>query len=78
VNIARFSISTNKPQTVVLRARNVNDYTDVMFEDRISLAEGQNEIEYPIFGFPVVPAFVVELVPEDMTKTILDFYEVLP
>lgn len=78
VNLARLSISTNKPQTVVLRARNVNDYTDVMFEDRISLAEGQNVVEYPIFGFPAVPAMVIELVPEDGAKTILDRYEVLP
>jgi len=78
VNLARFSITTDKPQTITIRARNVNDYTDIMFEDKISLAEGQNLIEYPIFGFPAVPAFVVELAPEDGTKTILDWYEVIP
>ena len=78
VNLARFSITTDKPQTVVLRARNINDYTDVMFEDKISLAEGQNLVEYPIFGFPAVPAMVIELAPEDGTKTILDWYEVIP
>ena len=78
VNIARFSISTNRAQTIIFRARNINDYTDVMFEDRIGLAEGQNVVELPIFGFPVVPAFVVEIQPEDGTKTILDDYEVMP
>ena len=80
VNIAEFSISTNKPQTVVLRARNVDDYRDVLFEDKdsITLREGQNVIQYPIFGFPVVPAMVIELAPEDNTKTILDYWTVTP
>jgi len=78
VNIARFSITTDRPQTITIRARNVNDYTDVMFEDRIQLGEGRNEVELPIFGFPVVPAMVIEMVPEDGTKTILDWYEVIP
>jgi len=78
VNIARFSITTDKPQTVVLRARNINDYTDVMFEEKIQLSGGRNEVELPIFGFPVVPAMVIEIQPEDMTKTILDRYEVIP
>ncbi|RLG86311.1 MAG: hypothetical protein DRO39_03500 [Thermoprotei archaeon] len=78
VNIARFSITTDRPQTITIRARNVNDYTDVMFEDRIQLGEGRNEVELPIFGFPVVPAMVIEIQPEDGAKTILDWYEVIP
>jgi len=78
VNIAEFSISTNKPQTVVLRARSVDDYRDVLFEDKITLQKGQNVIQYPIFGFPVVPTMVIELAPEDQTNTILDYWTVYP
>lgn len=78
VNIAEFSISTDRPQTVVVRARSVDDYRDVLFEDKITLKEGQNVIQYPIFGFPVVPTMVIELQPEDNTKTILDYWTVYP
>jgi len=35
-------------------------------------------VELPIFGFPAVPAMVIEIQPEDNTKTILDYYEVIP
>jgi len=78
VNLAEFSISTDRPQTVVLRARNVDDYRDVLFEDKITLQKGQNVIQYSIFGFPVVPAMVVELQPENQTKTILDYWTAYP
>jgi len=78
VNIAEFSISTDKPQTLTLRARSVDDYRDVLFEDRITLQKGQNVIQCPIFGFPVVPVMVMELQPEDNTSTILDYWTVYP
>ena len=78
VNLAEFSISTDKPQTVVLRARNVDDYRDVLFEDKIKLQKGQNIVYSPIFGFPVVPAMVIELQPEDNTSTILDYWTAYP
>jgi len=78
VNLAEFSITTDKPQTVVLRARSVDDYRDVLFEEKISLNKGQNIIDYPLFGFPVVPTMVIELQPANNTKTILDYWAVYP
>jgi len=77
-NIAEFSVSTNKPQAVVLRARNVDDYRDVLFEDKVTLQKGQNVIDYPVFGFPVVPVMVIELAPENQTNTILDYWTAYP
>jgi len=78
VNLAQFSVSTDRPQVVTLRGRSINDYRDVLFENRISLAEGQNAVDLPIFGFPVVPAMVIEMQPEDGAKTVLDYWSVIP
>jgi len=78
VNLADFSITTNKAQNVVIRGRNVDDYTDVLFEDTLSLSEGQNQIQYPLFGFPAVPPMVIELQPENDTNTVLDYWSVYP
>lgn len=78
VNLAEFSISTNKPQAVIIRGRNVDDYRDVLFEDKIELAQGQNVILFPFFGFPAVPPMVIELQPADQTSTILDYWSAYP
>jgi len=78
VNLVEFSVSTDVQQKIVVRGRSVDDYRDVLFEDKIDLSRGQNVIEYPLFGFPVVPTMVIEIQPEDNTRTILDYWNVYP
>lgn len=78
VNLVEFSISSNKPQKVIIKGRSTDDYTDVLFEDKVDVSEGQNVIQYPLYGFPVVPTMVIELQPENNTQTVLDYWEVYP
>ena len=76
--ILRVGMTTDKHQTVVLRGRSAGDYTRVVFEESISVDGGENEFILSVFGFPIVPQFVLELQPEDRTTSALNYLEVFP
>jgi len=78
VNIITMRISSNKPQTISIKGRNVDDYTEVISEMSVNVPEGESESTVVIYGFPVVPPMVIEMQPENMTKTILKSWSVIP
>jgi len=78
VNMVTMRVCSDKPQTISIRGRSVDDYRDVILEQNISVPEGESEVSFYIFGFPVVPVMAVEMQPEDGTKTVLRKWEVLP
>ena len=76
-NFVTMGISTDKAQTMKVKYREPSDYTQEITSLDIDLREGRNEVSYTLFMLFYVPTMVVELIPEDMTSTILDSYSVL-
>jgi len=74
----RTNLTSDKPQTLVLRGRSSSDYTNVAFEETVDVDAGENEFIMNVFGFPFVPSFVLEVQPEDRTSTTLNKLEVFP
>lgn len=75
-NFVAMDISTDKAQTMKVKYREPSDYTQEITTVDVDLQEGRNEVSYTLFLLPYVPTMVVELIPEDMTGTILDSYSV--
>ena len=75
----RIGLTSNKPQALALTGRGTKgSFQDVLFEDKFDIEAGESEVVYTVAGFPVAPAFTLELQPEDKTETVLDYLEVLP
>jgi len=74
----RIVLSSDRSQTVVLRGRSPSDYTQALFEEKVDIGSGQNEIVVNVFGLPVAPRIVLEIQPADNTRTTLDALEVFP
>jgi len=77
-NVVQMSITSDKPQTVTLTFRDVNDYTISYATLRLNVQSGQNEVQFKIRSLFGVPPMVVEIQPEDNTTTVLDYYKVFP
>jgi len=77
-NIVEMSITTDKAQTVTVTGRAPTDYSVSYFSFKANLREGQNVIKYKIRGLFGVPPMVIEIQPQDQTKTALDYYKVYP
>jgi len=78
VNQVTIRVASDKAQTLTIRGRSVDDYTDVILENTVEVPSGESEASFLVFGFPAVPTMVVEVQPEDGTRTILKKWEVLP
>jgi len=63
---------------MTIRGRNINNYTQVLFEDTIKLEEGTATYIYAISAFPFTPSFILELQPENQTKTVLESLTTTP
>lgn len=75
----RVGLTSDKPQTMTLRGRGVKGaFQDVLLEDSVNVEAGESEVVYNVFGFPLTPAFTLELQPQDGTSTILDYLEAFP
>lgn len=75
-NFVTMDISSDKAQTMKVKYREPSDYTQEITSLDIDLREGRNEVSYTLFMLFYVPTMVVELIPEDMSSTILDSYSV--
>jgi hypothetical protein len=78
VALLKMNMTTDKAQTITLRGRSSSDYTNVLFEQTVDLDAGENEFTLAVLGFPAVPAFVLEIQPEDRTSATLNAMEVYP
>lgn len=79
VRTLKIGLTSDKPQTVVIRGRGTKgSYENVIFEDKFNVESGESEVVYNVVSFPFVPAFTLELQPSDNTQTVLDYIEILP
>ncbi|MFQ6076361.1 MAG: hypothetical protein ACE5Z5_09560 [Candidatus Bathyarchaeia archaeon] len=75
----RIGLTSNRSQTMALKGRGTKgSFEDVLFEDKFDVEAGESEVTYTVFGFPVAPAFTLELQPSDNTETILDYLDIIP
>jgi len=78
LNLVTVDVSTDKPQKMKIKYREPSDYTQEIASQEIDLEKGRNEVSYLLLLIPYVPTMAVELIPEDMTQTILNSYSVTP
>jgi len=78
IALLKINMTTDKAQTITLRGRSSSDYTNEVFEQTVDLDAGENEFTLAVLGFPAVPAFVLEIQPEDRTSATLNVMEVYP
>jgi len=72
-------LTSDKPQTVVIRGRGTSGaYHSVLFEESFNVDAGESEIVYNVIGVPFVSAFTLEIAPSDNTQTVLDYIKILP
>jgi hypothetical protein len=75
----RIGLTSDRDQDVVVRGRGVKgSYHRVLFEDKLSVKTGSNEVVCNVIGVPYVQSFTLEIAPSDNTQTVLDYIEVLP
>ncbi|MCD6164243.1 MAG: hypothetical protein J7J30_02240 [Candidatus Odinarchaeota archaeon] len=75
----RIGITSDKSQKIQIKGRGLEgSYHNVLFEDSFEVDEGEQEVIYNVFGFPVVPKFTLELQPQDHCKTVLDYLDTIP
>jgi hypothetical protein len=79
VRTLRIGLTSDKPQTMVIKGRGAKgSYENVLFEDKFDVEAGENEVIYNVFGIPFVGAFTLELQPSDNTEAVLDYIEIFP
>ena len=79
IRTLRIGLTSDKPQTVVIRGRGSKGaYHNVLFEESLNIDAGENEVTYNVFGFPFVSEFTLELAPSDNTQTVLDYIDIFP
>lgn len=74
----RMVVTSDKDQKMVLRGRSTSDYTRTYFEKELEIESGEAEYTLILSAFPVLPSFVLELQPQDGTRTTLNKLEVFP
>lgn len=72
VNSTTVVVTSDKPQTVLLRGRSPTDYASVMFDFKQDIPAGQTSILYRVIGLPRTTAHVLEVQPEKGTATVID------
>jgi hypothetical protein len=72
VNRTTVVVTSDKPQTVLLRGRSPTDYGTVMFDFKQDIPSGQTSILYRVIGLPRATAHVLEIQPEHRTATVID------
>jgi len=72
INAATVNISSNKPQTLQLTLRNPSDYTDKITEFEVDIPKGTSRFRYRIYGGPRSLDHVLQIQPENNTKTIVN------
>jgi len=79
VCIMRIGLTSNRSQKVLIRVRGKEgSYHRVLQEDTVEIDKGESEVVYDVMAFPTVPTFTLEIQPQDGTKTILDYLDVIP
>ena len=75
----RLEVTSDKAQTMIIRGRSTSDYTKVLFEQEIDIEEGEGEYVLVLSSFPApLPSMVMEMQPQDGTRTTLNRLEVFP
>ena len=72
MNITTVVVTSDKPQTVLLRGRSPANYGTVMFDFNQSIPAGQNSILYRVLGLPRATAHVLQVQPQKGTATVID------
>jgi len=72
VNRTTVVVTSDKPQTLLLRGRSPANYGTVMFDFKQEIPAGQTSILYRVFGLPRATAHVLEIQPEHGTATVVD------
>lgn len=79
VRTLRIGLTSDKPQTMVIRGRGIKGaFENVIFDDVFNVDAGESEIIYNVMGVPFVGAFTIELAPADGTQTVLDYIDIIP
>ncbi|MFQ6075882.1 MAG: hypothetical protein ACE5Z5_07090 [Candidatus Bathyarchaeia archaeon] len=71
-------LQSDGSQALALKARDLSDYRNILFEDELEVSPGEQEATYVVTGLPVVPSFVLHLQPEDGRATTLTKLDVMP
>ena len=72
VNRTTVVVTSNKPQTVLLRGRSPTEYGTLMFDLKQDIPAGQSSILYRVLGLPRATAHVLEVQPQKGTATVID------
>lgn len=74
-NVTTVTITSDKPQTIVMTGLAPYDYTVKLFEFTQPIEGGQTEITYRVFGGPRATHHVLQITPENNTETIINSIE---
>ena len=65
-------VTSDKPQTVLLRGRSPANYGTVLFDFKQDIPAGQSSILYRVLGLPRATAHMLEVQPQKGTATVID------
>jgi hypothetical protein len=73
----RQRFSSSDRQTIRMTFRDPTDYSRVLGERSVDVAQGQSEVSWTMSAFPYVPPVVSQVEPSDGVETSLDEYVVV-
>ena len=72
------NFSSNQEQTLEIKIRNPNNFSQVMAHTSVNIPSGQSNVIFTLRGLPYVSTTVWEIQPEDRTQTALNKMDTHP